>query len=177
MVRVLFVSVVCTLALAAMGSPAAAIKRDSFMHGTACEVKQTGTTTPMVSYMNSGIMVTSASADLICPLPWSKEVAISWQVFDRLDVNVTWLSVTGAPATPPVGSNWGCSLVTETAAGSLFVNPLPIPYPMPLGLSDTAYMALWCTVPQNMGIAGYDATLCFMNPALPTTCWTTPGSP
>src|SRR5882724_6263004 len=159
--RLALLSTSLFLLLPALARPAQAAKRINFEHGAGCQPKKTILgLLPAISYVNAGIMVDALTADLICPIPWSKEGLSTWELLDKVDVTVDWL---GLPSGTPVTTTpaWGCTLVYESSGGSLYMQNLPIPYPIPATLVSVAYAALWCTVPQSMGVQGYSINMCF----------------
>ncbi len=168
-----FSALVVVLALAGLAGPAHAVKRLSFSHGSTCQPMQNADgTMPNIAYTNAGIIVNSISANLICPINWSKDPLTTWALLDKVDLEVEWLGLPAGAATAVFGPNWGCSLVYESAGGTTFVTNLPVTYPLPAGLSSVAYAALWCTVPQSMGIQGYDINMCFVSASNPGGCAT-----
>jgi hypothetical protein len=157
------------LMLAGRARPALAAKRVNFAHGASCQPKKVGGVVPMLSYTNAGVLVDSSSAELICPIPWSKEGLSTWELLDKVDVSVDWLGLPSG-ATPPTTPTWGCNLVYESPGGTLYTTPLPVTYPLPPYLSNVAYAALWCAAPQTMGIQGYSINMCFVASNNPGGC-------
>jgi hypothetical protein len=158
------------LLLGALARPAHAVKRISFQHGAGCQAKKTALgLLPFFSYVNAGVIVDGPTADFICPIPWSKEGLSTWEVLDKLDVHVDWLGLPSGPLPPPTPA-WGCTLIYETTGGSLYMQALPVPYPIPSTMVAVAYAALWCTVPQSLGIEGYNVNMCFTSTTNPGAC-------
>jgi hypothetical protein len=158
------------LLLGARARPAEAAKRVSFAHGSTCQAKRNSLgLLPAISYSNAGVMVDALTADLICPIPWSREGLTSWDLLDKVDITVDWLGLPSGLAST-FTPTWGCTLVYESAGGTLYTTPLPVTYPMPSFLTSVAYAALWCTVPQSMGIQGYSINMCFTATNNPGGC-------
>jgi hypothetical protein len=169
--RLALFSTSVALLTAMQAGPAAAAKRINFEHGAACQPKKNSLgLLPAISYVSSGVIVDALSADLICPVPWSKEGLSTWDLLDKVDITVDWLGLPSTNSVLPISPNWGCTLVYESSGGSLYMQSLPVPYPLPSTLTHVAYMALWCTVPQSMGVQGYSINMCFTSTGSPGAC-------
>lgn len=168
-----FSSLAVMLTVLGLAGPAHAVKRLTYSHGATCQPMQNPDgTMPNIAYTNAGVVVNSTSATFVCPIDWSKDPLSTWALLDKVDVSVDWLGLPSTATNALFGPNWGCSLVYESAGGTTFVTGLPVSYPMPAGLASVAYAALWCTVPQSMGIQGYNINMCFVSSTNPGGCAT-----
>ena len=155
--------------LGGLSRPLPAATQTNYANGAACQPAKFMGVLPSVTYNASGIWVDTGSADLICPITWSKQPITPWQNLAKVDIQVDWL---GLPSTiPPISSQtWGCSLAYQSPGGSLTYADLPISYPIPTTLVSVAYAVLLCTVPASMGVQGYSVNMCFTSPSTPSGC-------
>jgi hypothetical protein len=167
-------SIFVALVLGALASPAYAVKQTNYSMGASCQPATLLDVLTSVTYTNSGIMVNGLTiGTVICPISWSKQVISTWQNLEKVDIQVDWLGLPSG-TTGILGPNWGCSLAYQSAGGSLSMQNLPIPYPIPATLANVAYAALICTVPPSMGIQGYIVNMCFVSASNPGGCVSTP---
>ena len=119
-----------------------------------------------LTYTNSGFMLQSlTSIDVICPVAWAKPAVPTGLIVGELDIEVDWLLPFGVPA--PTNA---CSLSYQSLGGSLTMQPLPVPYPVPANMANMAYGAVVCTVPPWVGIQGIAFNMCVTTPTSPATC-------
>jgi hypothetical protein len=105
------------------------------------------------------------SVDVVCPITWAKPAVPTGLIVGELDIEVDWILPFGIPA--PTGA---CSLSYQSAGGSLTMQPLPVPYPVPAVMQNMAYGAVVCTVPVWMGIQGVSFNMCVTTPSNPGAC-------
>jgi hypothetical protein len=157
--------------LGGLARPAHAVKQTNYAMGAACQPATLLNVVSPLTYTNAGVMNQNLlPVDVVCPLTWSKQQAVaSWQNLAEVDIEVDWL---GLPAgvTGLFGPTWGCTLAYQTAGGSLSMQNLPIPYPLPAAMPSMAYGALICTIPSSMGIQGFEINMCFTSATNPGGC-------
>jgi hypothetical protein len=160
----------CSIAVVALlgglPRPAHAGKSFNYTMGAACQAAGLVSAVSPLTYTNSGFMIQGlTSVDVICPISWAKAAVPTGLIVGELDVEVDWILPGGVPA--PINA---CSLSYQSLGGSLTMQALPIPYPVPANMVSMAYGAVVCTVPPWVGIQGIAFNMCVTTPTSPATC-------
>lgn len=159
-------SFVVAVLLGGLARPAHAGKQFNYVMGAACQAAGLNAAVSPLTYTNAGFMLQSlTSIDVICPVTWAKPAVPTGLIVGELDIEVDWLLPFGVPA--PINA---CSISYQSLGGSLTMQPLPVPYPVPANMTNMAYGAVVCTVPPWVGIQGIAFNMCLTTPISPATC-------
>lgn len=159
-------SIAVVALLAGLARPAHAVKSLNYAMGAVCQPASLISVVSPLTYTNSGFLVEGlSSVDVVCPITWAKPTVPAGLIVGEVDIEVDWLLPFGVPA--PINA---CSLSYQSLGGSLSMQALPIPYPVPANMVNMAYGAIVCTVPPWVGIQGVSFNMCVTTATNPGAC-------